>query len=278
MEFDLSRLRRGELIAAVGGILLFVFLFFFDWYGDSLGSWNGWHGHTVLRWLMLLTILAALALAFATATQRTPALPVTGAVILTGLAALTTVLVAYRVIINEPGPNAAIDVKAGAWLGLLSLVAITIGGYLSMRDEGTSLTDAAEQARAAFDAVAPHAEEGSEGSVPPPSATAAPPPPPVAPPPPVPPPPMPAAEEPAAPPPPPPPPVAEEPLAPPPPPPPAPAAEEPAADLGPPPSPLDSPPAEEPPEPAPPPVGPPSDEEDHPGYGAPQPSEPPAAS
>lgn len=191
MDFDTSKLRLGEIVAAAGAILLFVFLFFFKWYGvglpsggeqvakalgfDTSGlSWNGWHGHTVLRWLMLLTIVAALALAFLTATQRTVGLPVTMAVIVTALSALLTVLLAYRVIINEPGPNDLVDVKAGAWLGLISSAIITYGGYLSMRDEGTSLSDAADQARAAgqqaraaFEAAAPPSgEEG--GSTPPP--------------------------------------------------------------------------------------------------------------
>lgn len=207
MTFESSRLRLGEIVAAVGAILLFVFMFFFKWYGvalpdgvsqtaDALGidlggaSVNGWTGHSVLRWLMLLTIIAALGLAFLTATQRTVALPVTTAVIVTALAALLTLLLAYRVLLNEPGPNDLIEVKIGAWLGLLSSAAIAYGGYLSMRDEGTSLTDAREQARAAgqqaraaFDA--PREEGGS--SAPPPSAP-------------------PAASAPASPPPPPPPP------------------------------------------------------------------------
>jgi hypothetical protein len=103
----------------------------------------------------------------------------------TALAALLTVLLAYRVVINEPGPNQYIDVKIGAWLGLLSSALIAYGGYRSMRDEGTSLGDAREQARAAgqqaraaFETTAPRDEEG--GSTPPPSA--GPPPPPSAPP------------------------------------------------------------------------------------------------
>jgi hypothetical protein len=190
VTFEASRLRPGEIVAAVGALLLFIFMFFFKWYGVSLPGGqqqlanalgvdtgalavNGWHGHTVLRWLMLLTILAALALAFLTATQRTVALPVTMAVIVAALAALLTLLLAYRVIINEPGPNQYIDVKIGAWLGLLASALITYGGYLSMRDEGTSLTDAknqaraaGQQARAAFDA--PAGREGSASSAPPP--------------------------------------------------------------------------------------------------------------
>lgn len=197
MTFETSRLRRGEIVAAVGAILLFVFMFFFKWYGlslpggtnelaESLGvdlgdvSINGWHGHSVLRWLMLLTIIAALTLAFLTATQRTVALPVTMAVIVTALASLLTVLLVYRILINEPGPNDLIDVKLGSWLGLLSSAAIAYGGYLSMRDEGTTLGDvrtqagaAGAQARSAFDSSAPRAGDG--GSAPPPRANVPPP-------------------------------------------------------------------------------------------------------
>jgi hypothetical protein len=216
VTFEASRLRAGEIVAAVGAILLFVFMFFFKWYGiglpdgqqrlaDAIGfdtsglSVDGWHGHSVLRWLMLLTIIAALALAFLTATQRTVALPVTMAVIVTALAALLTVLLAYRVIINEPGPNQYIDVKIGSWLGLLSSAMIAYGGYLSMREEGTSLTDArdqaraaGQQARAAFEDAPPRGGEEASSAPPPP---ASPPPPPPSP--------SPPASEPAMPPPPP---------------------------------------------------------------------------
>ncbi len=150
MRFDLRRLRRGEQLAGLGALLLFVFLFFFKWYGvNGFGSVDGWHGHSVLRWLMLLTILSAATLVVLTATQRIVALPVTSAVVTTAIAALTTVLVAYRVVINEPGPNAFVSVKAGAWLGLLACALIFYAGYLSMRDEGTSIADARAQARAA---------------------------------------------------------------------------------------------------------------------------------
>jgi hypothetical protein len=219
VTFDTSRLRPGEIVAAVGAILLFVFMFFFKWYGVGLPrqqleaaeafgletSWTGWEGHTVLRWLMLLTIIAALALAFLTATQRTVALPVTMAVIVTALAALLTVLLAYRVIVNEPhGPNELIDVEIGAWLGLLSSALITYGGYLSMRDEGTSLSDAkqqaraaGQQARAAFEGGAPRSGDGEASSAPPPPSA---PPESPSPPPPAAPPPPPAPEAPAAPP------------------------------------------------------------------------------
>lgn len=197
MNFDTAKLRAGEIVAAVGAVLLLVFLFFFNWYGVSLPDGvgdaakslgvdlggvgvSGWEGHTVLRWLMLLTIIAALGLAFVTATQRTVALPVTGAVLVAAIAGLTAVLLAYRVLLNEPGPNEVIAVKIGAWLGLISTAVVAYGGYLSMKEEGTSLADAREQAkaagsqaRAAFDSAAPRSGEGA--STAPPAAAAAPP-------------------------------------------------------------------------------------------------------
>src|SRR5881398_2791480 len=122
MGLDLRLVRGGLRIAAIGAVLLFVFLFFFDWYavGGAIGalasrlgvkaSVNGWHGHSDLRWLMLLTIIAVLVLAFMAASRRKVTLAVPPSAILTALAGLTTLLVAYRVIINEPGPNKYIDV------------------------------------------------------------------------------------------------------------------------------------------------------------------------
>jgi hypothetical protein len=188
VNFDTAKLRKGEIVAAVGAILLFVFLFFFNWYGvggeigglaESFGvdaSVSGWDAHSVLRWLMLLTIVVALALAFLTATQRTVALPVTGAVLTTAIAGLTTLLLAYRVLINEPGPNELLDVEIGAILGLIACAVVAYGGFLSMREEGTSIADAREQARAAgsqaraaFDSASTRSDEGTSAAPPAPA-------------------------------------------------------------------------------------------------------------
>ena len=54
--------------------------------------------------------------------------------ITTTLGAFATLLVLYR-ILNQPGPNDFIEVKFGAFLGFLSVLAIAAGGYRSMRDE-----------------------------------------------------------------------------------------------------------------------------------------------
>jgi hypothetical protein len=185
MEFDLSRLRRGELIAAVAGIVLFIDMFL-GWYGPHQGpggSLSAWESFSVIDIVLLLTVVAAVGLALLAATQRTVALPVTAAVITAALGFLATVLVAFRVLIDQPGfgagvPDSAVDNTLWAWVGLLACLAILYGGYESMRDEGTSLADAREQARAAgqqaraaFDTAAPVRRDDAASAAPPASAS-----------------------------------------------------------------------------------------------------------
>jgi hypothetical protein len=188
MTFDLSRLRRGEQIAAGAAVVLLV-LMFFDWYtvsvsggllgGLSIGG-NAWQAFGFIDIYLFVVIVAAIALAVLTATQRTPALPVTGAVIVTALAALGTLLVLYRLIdtpVGDVPDNVDVGRTIWAFLGLVAIAAVTYGGYLSMRDEGTSLSDArdqartaGQQARAAFDAPAAREEGGASSAPPPPPA------------------------------------------------------------------------------------------------------------
>ena len=130
-------------------------------------------------------ILAAIGLAVLTATERSPALPVTASVIVTALAAIGTLLVLYR-LIDAPDD---LDRTIWAFLGLIAVAAIAYGGYLSMREEGTTFSDARDQARAAFDDASSRRDEtsGTSAPPPPPAATseppaAAPPPPPAEPP------------------------------------------------------------------------------------------------
>ncbi len=144
MDFDVKRLGLGDQIAGGGAIALFIFFMFFDWYSVSIGQFSagatGWKAHELLRWLVLLTIILALGKAFMNATNRTMELPFPPGLILTIVAGFTTVCVLYRMFIDQPGPDKLIDLDFGAWLGLLSLIAVTAGGFLSMGEEGDSAT------------------------------------------------------------------------------------------------------------------------------------------
>jgi hypothetical protein len=197
MPFDLSRLRLGEKVAAAAAVLLFI-LMFFDWFevgvdagplDFSVGG-SAWQVFGFIDIYLFIVIIAAIGLAVLTATERSPALPVTASVIVTALATLGTILVLYRLIDTPVGdvPD-GVDVSRTIWafLGLIAVAAIAYGGYLSMRDEGTSFSDARDQARAAFDSTASggSASASAGSSAPPPpageqSAAAAPPPPPPA--------------------------------------------------------------------------------------------------
>ena len=154
MDVDLSRLRRGELIAGGGAIALLVSVFLLPWYGitpppgwtaAALGvptARNGWHGLMHLHWLIALTVLAALALVYFQATRRAPAVPVTISMITTLLGLLSSLALVYRVLINVPGPDDLIDLRVGAYVGLASALVIVYGGFESLRREGIASKDA----------------------------------------------------------------------------------------------------------------------------------------
>lgn len=137
-----------------GAAVLLASMFVLKWYGltgqfrptaATLGvstSVNGWHALTDLRWLMLVTVAAGFALVYLQSSRRAPALPVSLSVIVTVLGLLTTLFLLYRVLINEPGPDSIIEQKVGAFIGLVSAIAVFYGGYASMREEGLADSDA----------------------------------------------------------------------------------------------------------------------------------------
>lgn len=149
-RIKLSRLRTGEIIAGLGGVLLLVFMFALDWYGlaarlaeghqglPGATSWSGWQELPVIRWLLLVTGVCAILLAYFQASRRAPALPVALSVIVTALGAATLLSLLVRVLIAPPSlPGVgALDRLTGAYLGLFAALAILYGAYASMRQEG----------------------------------------------------------------------------------------------------------------------------------------------
>jgi hypothetical protein len=139
MDFDPSRLRRGEMLAGASAVLLVIFLVGGKWYGSgggNGGSVTGWHALTDLRWLLLVTVLAAVGLVFVQAASRAPAIPVTMSLVVMLLGIVSAVALIYRVLISPPAHE-----EAGAYLGLLSALGIACGGYLSLRQEGVARQD-----------------------------------------------------------------------------------------------------------------------------------------
>jgi hypothetical protein len=186
MSFDSSRLRQADRIVGGGAIALFIFLFFFKWYGvsssSSIGgvnfsdSANGWHSFANSRWIWLITIIVALAAVAVTAGVFKFNSPVQLSVVVAGLGTLSTLLILYR-IVHHPSAgvsgtiagvhySASAGIKIGIWLGLIAAAAITYGGYLAMQAEGTSLTDVRDQASQAVSSATASMSSQSEGSSP----------------------------------------------------------------------------------------------------------------
>jgi hypothetical protein len=183
MSFEISRLRRGERVVGVGAVLLFIFMFFFKWFGASVSgavpggasisygsSINAWHSLSNTRWLLLLTVVVALLLVVAAAGRRELNSPVAPSAVVAAVAGLTAIFVLYR-IVDHPHASAtfgAVSVsygaKIGLYLGFVACLAIAYGGYLTMTAEGTTLSDVRDQARAAVDSVtAPSGASGASG-------------------------------------------------------------------------------------------------------------------
>jgi hypothetical protein len=171
---ELTRLRAGDLIAAAGGVALLVVMFL-DWYAAggttevggrdieiSVG-FSAWEAFGITDVLLVICALIAIGLAAVTVTRQSPALPVAASVITATIGALATLLVLYR-ILNQPGPNEFIEVKLPAFLGFLCVLAITAGGWLSMRDEEWAVEPAPVDVRPA------PPREGAQDPAPPPEA------------------------------------------------------------------------------------------------------------
>ena len=131
----MRRVRTGEVVAGVAGVLLLVSTFL-NWYTVS-GRDDGltaWAAFGVVDVLVALVALLGIALAVSQVVGRGPALPVALGVITTTLALAGTLLVLYR-ILNQPGPNDLIGVEPGAYVGLLATLGVFLGAWLSLSDE-----------------------------------------------------------------------------------------------------------------------------------------------
>ncbi len=155
MEFDFAQLRRGQWVIAGGAVALFIATFLFKWFGGTASgsvpggptvtissSANAWHTLSDTRWLLLATILAALALVVAAAGQRELPTPIVPSAILAGLSGVTAVCVLYR-ILDHPHASAtfgSVSVTYGAQLGLylgfLACLVIVYGAVEDLREGG----------------------------------------------------------------------------------------------------------------------------------------------
>jgi uncharacterized membrane protein len=155
---DLRRLRAGEIIAGIAGVVLLAAMGLLDWYGvdvppgtEPVGGFNAFRAFDVVDVILVLIAVSAIALAVLTATQESPAIPVSLSALVTLGAILGTLMLLFRVIdtpdlsgerfpLDRPPFNIGVEttLEPGLFVGLAAIVAIAVGGWLSMRDDGAS--------------------------------------------------------------------------------------------------------------------------------------------
>ena len=134
---DLGELDRGELIAALGGVLLAVSLFL-GWYtlGNSHtvlngcrgpgGVCTGWHALEYIHYLLLIAALAPLVLVWIILRGHALGWPRGELTAVVSLCALT--LIVFRGMIDKPGyPRGEIGVGIGWFVALAGGLLIFLG-------------------------------------------------------------------------------------------------------------------------------------------------------
>jgi hypothetical protein len=138
---DLRRLRKGEWIAGVSGLVLLVSLFL-PWYeveGVQLDV-SAFEAFSAFDVLLVLVALAGMAVVAVIAVQEAPAVGIAVEALLTLVAAVVSILLFFRVL-NLPDP---LDSIPGAgrtafpWVGLAATLGVFAGSLVAMRDERLS--------------------------------------------------------------------------------------------------------------------------------------------
>lgn len=141
---DFKQLDRGELIAAVGGILLGVSVFL-KWYslGNSNavlnsckgpnGSCTAWQALTIVRFFLLIAAVAPAILAYIIVRGHALSWPRGELTAVTALVALT--IIVFRGLIDKPGsPPGQISIGYGWWVALIGGLLILVGSIWRSRE------------------------------------------------------------------------------------------------------------------------------------------------
>ncbi|MGZ4179172.1 MAG: hypothetical protein ACXVUL_00585 [Solirubrobacteraceae bacterium] len=141
------RLRQGALITAGSALVLLIVMFATKWYGmDEIPgrvatrtqvthAANAWHALTIVRWLMLATIVVAVGSVLLHGSQRSHGSKTNTGPLVAVLGTITAAVLIYRVLIDLPSAGSVVDQKLGAIIGVLAAIGIAIGGYESMLEE-----------------------------------------------------------------------------------------------------------------------------------------------
>ncbi len=152
----IERPTPGEQVAGIAGLALLLTMFLFAWFAVDVQGFSG-SGLDAFDafsdWFNIILVLAAFGgMALALVGSGAERSPVALSVTTTVLAGIGTIVLLIYVI-SPPGvpgfgeavPEADLARKFGLFLGLIELVALTVGGYMTMQEEGVSFGGAADR-------------------------------------------------------------------------------------------------------------------------------------
>ena len=183
-------LSPGEQLAGFGGLALILIMFLFAWYSIGIEGVNGFDAFDAFDdWvnvILVFTAFSGMCLGlFGGGLARTP---VSLSVVTAVLGVISAVLLVIFLIsppgvpvLGEAAVEVSLDRELGIWLGLAAAIAVAVGGYKAMQEEGVTFGDAADRLSSGPGAgTTPPPPPPTQ----PPSSSAPPPPPPSNPPPP----------------------------------------------------------------------------------------------
>jgi hypothetical protein len=150
----IERPTPGEQVAGIAGLALILTMFLFAWYGVDVPGVNGFDAFDAFGdWFNIILVFAAFAgmelAVFGSGSER---MPVSLSVVTTVLGGIATIILLIYIIsppgiptFGEAAPEIDLSREFGVFLGLVELVALTVGGYMTMQEEGVSFGSAADR-------------------------------------------------------------------------------------------------------------------------------------
>lgn len=130
---NVRRLRPADWLSGAAGVALLVLLWA-PWYDASGEGVSGWSAFSVIDLWLALSAALAIGVAVLTLVRDSPAIPVTFAVLTFSAGTVAVLLVVIR-LLWVPHGDLGTGRDWGLYAGLAAAIAVTWGGFWSMRDE-----------------------------------------------------------------------------------------------------------------------------------------------
>jgi hypothetical protein len=158
----LDRLNRGEVIAMVSAVVLFVSMFL-DWYGSELinesfteinlfflPGGNAWQTLDLIPVVLMVTVAVTLIFTQLALSDSNWEPAIRPSAVVTVLGGVSFLLILFRILIPPDledigGYNFDVSLKPGIFLGLIAAAGVAYGGFRAMGQRGTSFAKIADE-------------------------------------------------------------------------------------------------------------------------------------